>query len=1066
MFCANCGQRLPAEARFCPSCATPIAAPAPGPAQPRQLEERKLATVLFADLVGSTELAGSQDPERTRAVLNRFYDAMAAEIEDAGGTVEKFVGDAVMAAFGAPAAQEDHAERALHAALSMQRRLGEHFGGALSLRIGVNTGNVVVGRPREGSSFVTGDAVNVAARLEQAARPGEILVGERTAAAAGGAFEFEAPATVEAKGKSEGVACRRLVRALSLMRPRGVGGLGHAFVGREGELDALQAAYRRVVDEAQPRLVTIMGDVGVGKTTLIRELWQWLAADRNHPLRRVGRCLPYGHGITYTALGEILREHFGLLDSDTPETVRVRLGAREMLGMTLGLEPPADLHPLAARDRLHQAWVSFLDELVAEQPAVVLVEDLHWADEALLDLVEAGLEEVQGPLLVLATARPELTRASPTWSGRGRTETLWLEPLSSSDSARLLDALVPAELPPGVREALVTRAEGNPFFVEELVRTLIDQGVLRRRNGGWAVDRAIDELAIPDNVRAVLAARIDLLEPAEKAALQAAAVIGRTFWSGPVYELLEGVEPDLRLLEERDFVRRRPTSSIAGEREFAIKHALTREVAYDSLPTARRARLHARFAGWLERVGEGRDEYAPLLARHYAEAVRPEDVDLAWEDDMPELERLRRSALTWLRRAGELAVGRYEINDALALLHRALELDAPPAEQVEVWEAIAHANALYFDGDAFSAAIQHALELSQNRERTAELTAELAFQTMVRSGMWRVLPDPHRVDGWIESALEAAEAGSSSHAKSLIARCYHDSRKSPELAHEASTIAERLGDAGLRSYGFDVLGLTAFAAGNYAEALTWQRRRAGLVDEIDDPDHQADIYANAIPPAVAQGAFDEARLYTREQLEITRELSPHHRLHGISAVIELEEVLGNWARVRDLQAEVERAVADNVATPCVRNERSLLVCALANAYEGEEHEARRLEEQAAVHAMQGYGTVIGAPRQQLALHRGDTDAAATLLGEPAVRRTTWFFMSSLATHFDALAALGETARMEAETRRYLQPGSYLEPFALRALGAVRQDRTLVERAADRFEALGLAWHAARTRASL
>ena len=315
--------------------------------------------MLFADLVGSTELADSQNPERTRALLNRFYDAMAAEIEGAGGTVEKFVGDAVMAAFGAPAAQEDHAERALHAALSMQRRLEELFGDSLSLRIGVNTGEVVVGQPREGSSFVTGDAVNVAARLEQAAEPGEVLVGERTAAAVRGAFELDEPRRSRAKGKAEGVACRRLVRALSLMRPRGVGGLHRAFVGRERELEALQAAFCRVRDEAQSRLVTIMGHVGVGKTTLVRVLWEWLGTQAPEPLRRVGRCLSYGQGITYLPLGEVVREHLGLLESDPPETVRRRLGQHEILGMTLGLEAPSGLHPLAARDRLHRHGLSF-----------------------------------------------------------------------------------------------------------------------------------------------------------------------------------------------------------------------------------------------------------------------------------------------------------------------------------------------------------------------------------------------------------------------------------------------------------------------------------------------------------------------------------------------------------------------------------------------------------------------------------------------------------------------------------------------------------------------------------
>jgi class 3 adenylate cyclase len=261
--CGRCGTAIPGGALFCPGCAAPVAGDQP-------TEERKLATVLFADLVGSTALAGSQDPERTRALLDRFYDAMAEEIEHAGGTIEKFAGDAVMAAFGAPSALEDHAERALHAALAMQRRLAELFEGQLELRIGVNTGDVVVGRARAGSSFVTGDAVNVAARLEQAAAPGAILVGERTAAAARGAFEFEQPAAVDAKGKPEGVVARRVLRALSLMRPRGVSGLARAFVGRDRELERLSAAYRAAVEQRRPRLVTILGDAGVGKTRLVR----------------------------------------------------------------------------------------------------------------------------------------------------------------------------------------------------------------------------------------------------------------------------------------------------------------------------------------------------------------------------------------------------------------------------------------------------------------------------------------------------------------------------------------------------------------------------------------------------------------------------------------------------------------------------------------------------------------------------------------------------------------------------------------------------------------------------
>jgi len=284
-LCAQCGLELPEGARFCPSCGAAVATAPPA------VDERKLATVLFADLVGSTALGSSQDPERTRATLDRFYDAMAAEVQGAGGTLEKFAGDAVMAAFGAPAAQEDHAERALHAALAMQRRLHTLFGGELALRIGVNTGDVVVGRPREGSSFVSGDAVNCAARLEQAAAPGEVLAGERTAAAARGAFEFGDSRKVEAKGKENGLVGIPVIRALSLMRPRGVGGLRRAFVGRDSELELLLATYARAAHQGDPHLVTIVADAGVGKTRLVRELWERLASESPEPLRRTVRCL-------------------------------------------------------------------------------------------------------------------------------------------------------------------------------------------------------------------------------------------------------------------------------------------------------------------------------------------------------------------------------------------------------------------------------------------------------------------------------------------------------------------------------------------------------------------------------------------------------------------------------------------------------------------------------------------------------------------------------------------------------------------------------------------------------
>jgi class 3 adenylate cyclase len=1059
LACTVCGAPLPAEARFCQACGTPAESDGP-------IGERKVATVLFADLVGSTEL-GEQDPERTRALLDRFYDAMTAEITAAGGTVEKFVGDAVMAAFGVPAAQEDHAERALHAALSMKPRL-EALGDGLTLRIGVNTGDVIVSRAREGSSFVTGDAVNVAARLEQSAAPGEILVGERTVASARGAFDFGSPLTIEAKGKPGGISCRRLIRALSLTRPRGVGGLWRSFVGRESELELLQATYHRVVHEREPHCVTIMGNAGVGKTRLVGELWEWLGTGLPEPLMLNGRCVPYGRAITYWALGEILKQHFGILENDAPDSVQHRLGAHEALGLTLGLEARHDLHPLAVRDTLHEAWVAFVDDLVADSPAVFLVEDLHWAEEPLLDLLERVLRDAHGPLLVLATARPELLDRRPAWGGgRRNAATLWLEPLSSAEAGLMLGELLPSELPEPLREMVIERAEGNPFFVEELVASLIDQGVLEAANGGW-VSRALQpELTIPDSVQAVLAARIDLLAPAEKAALEAAAVIGRVFWEGPVCELLEGVEADFGILEDRDFIRRRSGSTLAGEREFSFKHALTREVAYSILPKARRGRLHAAVAGLLERFVEGRDEIAPFLAHHYAESVRPEDADLAWAGQEERLAELREAAVTWLRRAGELAVGRYEIDEGLGLLRRALRLAASDSKQAELWREIGRANALKYDGEAFWTSMQSAIRASPGRQEQAELYSELAFQTAIRSGMWRRRPDQALVESWIAQTLELAAPESPARAKALIARSHWRPERSGDAAREATAIAERLADDELLSYALDSQSVSAFAGNRFEESRRWAEKRLQLLDKLSDPEHRAKILAGATLGSLGCARFHEARQFARQHEDVTVRLTPHHQLHGTAYLLEVEELAGNWETIRELGPRTEQAVAANLATPCVLNSRSLLVCAVANAHLADGEEARRLEESSEALGMEGYSALLNPPRIQLALLRGDLVTVAQLLREELVaQEETWGQLAALATRLDGFAALGDREQVESAAPPLNQPGTYLEPFALRSLGLVREDRALIGQAAARYEALGLQWHAARTRTLL
>ncbi|MDQ3086381.1 MAG: AAA family ATPase, partial [Actinomycetota bacterium] len=721
--CSACGATLPEEARFCPGCGAAVEGTA------LATEERKIATVVFADLVGSTALADSQDPERVRVRLDRFYDTMAEEIQRTGGTVEKFAGDSVMAAYGAPIALEDHAERALHAALAMQRRLAEVFGEELRLRIGVNTGEVVVGQARESSSFVTGDAVNVGARLEQAAEPGEVLAGERTVASARGAFEFGEERVVEAKGKPGGVSCRPVLRALSLMRPRGVGGLRRVFVGRESELDLLRATFRRSVAQGEPHLVTIVGEPGVGKTRLVQELWEVLSEEDLAPVHRTGRCLPYGDGITYWPLGEVLKEHFGILDSDSPDEVRRRLGGREILGLALGLDIASGMHPLDARERLHETAVRFVEELATERPAVTLVEDIHWAEDDLLDLLERIVRDSRGPVVLLATARPELLDRRPNWgAGRRNAATIWLDPLPEHETSRMLDELLAVELPSELRELVVRRAEGNPFFLEELVGELLDAGVLERRNGEWALGERRPGFTVPDTVHAVLSARMDRLPPTEKAALQAASVVGRVFWTRPVVHLLDGEEPDFDLLEERDFVRRHGGSSMAGEREYAVKHALTRDVAYGSIPKARRGRLHAAFAEWLERLDRAKDEHASLLAYHYSEAVRPEDADLVWAGSEHQLGGLRARAVSWLRRAAELARGRYEMEEAVELFSRALPLSEDEYERAQLWREIGETQAFRYDGDAMLNALLRSLEGPLDDAERADTYAFLALQ--------------------------------------------------------------------------------------------------------------------------------------------------------------------------------------------------------------------------------------------------------------------------------------------------------------------------------------------------
>ena len=754
----------------------------------------------------------------------------------------------------------------------------------------------------------------------------------------------------------------------------------------------------------------------------------------------------------------MLKEHFGILESDSRQVVAERLGDHSFLGLTIGLPPPGDLHPLVARERLHDSWVDFLDELVAERPTVMLIEDVHWAEDDLSDLLETLVSQVEGPLLLLATARPELLDRRPGFAGRQSGSRLELEALPPAGAGRLLDELLGVELRASLREVLVERAEGNPCFVEELVATLIDMHVLRRENGGWSVGELPSDFQVPDSVQAVLAARIDLLPADEKAALQAAAVIGRIFWTGPVYELVGGGRPDLSLLEDRDFVRRRVGSSIVGEREYAIKHALTREVAYASLPKAKRAQLHAAFAGWLKRNAERDDEHTALLAYHYLAAVRPEDADLAWVGQDDQLAELRQQAVIWARRAAALALGRYEVDEAIALLHEAVKLVPDPAGQAALWQEIGHANAFKFDGEAFWVSMQKAIELTGP---PADLYTELALQTVRRTGMWTTEPVRALVDEWIERAFELTVEGSSTHARALAAVALW--RKDEAAARALYAIAERLGDVGLLSNALAALADVAWGAGDLVQSHTWMERRLELLPEISDPDDSHYAYMSAIAVDLATGRMEEARRAAALLVDMVEGLTPHHRLHGVGSLVRVESLMGHWDAVRSLTSRTEQAVTANVMTPCAGSARTLLDTAVASARGGDDAASRRLEAEADGLWMEAQRWRLETPQIRLALARNDLDELRRLTEPLDFGVSRPFGFDRAAALFDALVALGDREAIEAGAPDWLRPGTYVEPFALRALGFARADESMLTEAAGCFEGMELDWFAGETR---
>jgi class 3 adenylate cyclase len=725
--CPSCGHRNQPGAKFCSECGVALAA-----ARPPGDEERKVVTVLFADLVGFTSRAEQMDPEDVRALLSPFYARLRAELERFGGTVEKFIGDAVMALFGAPSGHEDDPERAVRAALAIRDwvRAEER----MQVRLAVNTGEALItlgARPVQGEGMAAGDVVNTAARLQAAAPVNGILVGERTFRATRAVIDYRPAPPVSAKGKREPVAVWEAVQAHARS------GFGFprqartALVGRDRELGVLRGALARVRAERSPQLVTVVGVPGIGKSRLLYELWQIAGALAEPTCWRLGRSLPYGEGVSFWALAEIVKAQAGILDSDTTDEAEAKLAE-----MTAEVVPGAadagwvcrHLGALAGvggggvpvggdrRGEAFAAWRHFFEALAEHRPLVLVFEDLHWADDGLLDFVDYLAEWAgQVPLLMVGSARPELQERRPGWGGgKPNAVTLSLAPLSDQDSARLIGSLLGRPVLEAGRQAvLLARAGGNPLYAEQYAQMLAERG-------------AGLELPVPESVQAIIGARLDLLAPADKRLLQDAAVVGRVFWPGAVVALggagRGGLEECLHGLERKQFVRRERRSSVAGERQYAFAHVLVRDVAYGQIPRAARAGKHLAAAGWVESLGRPEDQ-AEMLAHHYLSAL---DLARAAGLDIGQVAPRARSALA---DAGDRALALNAFAVAAGFYRAGLGLWPQDAAEQRAGLLFGLALALGGSGeDADGAALEQArsaLLAAGDRARAAEAEARL-----------------------------------------------------------------------------------------------------------------------------------------------------------------------------------------------------------------------------------------------------------------------------------------------------------------------------------------------------
>ncbi len=921
LVCPACGQENPDGFRFCGACATPL-----GEATSRAREERKVVTALFCDLVGSTAQAEELDPEDVQAILSHYHENVSAEIERFGGTVEKFIGDAVVALFGVPVAHEDDPERAVRAALAVREWVASQPD--VQVRMAINTGEALVlvgARAELGEHLASGDVLNTAARLQGAAPVNGILVGEQTYRTTQRVIEYREHEPVLAKGKSEPVPVWEVVQA----RARFGSDLDekplHAIVGRTRELGILREALARCQSEQTAQLVTLVGVPGIGKSRLIAELFKTADAAPEIYFWRQGRSLPYGESQSFWALAEIVKAQAGILDNDGSDTAREKL--REVIALSLpdererdwverhaqplvGIGGPGD--PTAAgREEAFAAWRRLLEGLADLRPLVLVFEDLHWADDGLLDFVDHLADWVsESPMLLLATARPELLERRPGWGGGKRNATtLSIAPLNAPETGELLAALLEQSLLPAeVHSAVVGLAEGNPLYAEEYVRMLQDRGLLRRTGASWQLDDR-RELPLPDTIHGLVAARIDALPGDEKALLHDAAVVGKVFWPGAVSAIEPRDHPDaerlLHALERKEFVRRERRSTMAGETQYAFLHAIVREVAYRQIPRAERAAKHVAVARWIEALAAtGADHRAEMLAHHYRTAV---ELTRAAGEDPRELIPPARAALAAASERAELLKAWPAARDLAAEALAMMDPEDPlgPALLVRV----AHAAFNLGDRDPQLAADARELSLRLgNKEQAADAEAlrsqllwqrgegaEAAAASERAVGLVADLP-PSSAKVWV-IAIRARRAS--------LEGDYAMALRLSEETLEAAVELERYDYA---SHLLNTQGMARVLSGD-PEGLEDLRRAIELADDAQSGAFLAPAHNNLAQMLWILGRIEEGA----DQIVAYREVTRRYGIQSMDWWVDAEEVYVAYLRgeYQVLIDQAERFLADH-----------------------------------------------------------------------------------------------------------------------------------------------------------